>query len=223
MDIIISKEIKEACPSLCIASIEANVVNTQHNDELWAEIYDEEKKLAERFSPDSLKSRPGIEATRQAYRALGKDPSRYRPSNEALVRRFLQGKHLYEISTLVDINNLVSMRWAYSIGGFDMDKINGDTLTLGVGKANEPYEGIGRGNLNIEYLPVYRDLVGGIGTPTSDNERTKISLSTTHLLFLINGYDGNRETTLACAGNLQDLLIKYAGSDGGKLKLFTCQ
>ena len=61
----------------------------------------------------------------------------------------------------------------YSIGGFDADKFVGDTLTLGVGRAGEPYEGIGRGLLNIEGLPVYRDAEGGVGTPTSDNERTK--------------------------------------------------
>ncbi len=221
MNIIISEEIKEVCPQLCIAVIEAKVANSEHNDDLWAEIYEEEKILSERFSPESLKLRSGIEATRKVYKALGKDPSRYRPSNEALVRRFLQGKHLYEISTLVDINNLASIRWAYSIGGFDMDKIHGESLTLGVGKAGEPYEGIGRGSLNIEFLPVYRDNTGGIGTPTSDNERTKISLSTNRLLFLVNGYDGNQESTLACAKDLQSLLRKYAHSDGGTLKLFT--
>lgn len=221
MNIIISEEIKEVCPQLCIAVIEAQVTNSGHNDDLWAEIYEEEKILSERFSPESLKLRSGIEATRKVYKALGKDPSRYRPSNEALVRRFLQGKHLYEISTLVDINNLASIRWAYSIGGFDMDRIHGESLTLGVGKAGEPYEGIGRGSLNIEFLPVYRDDTGGIGTPTSDNERTKISLSTNRLLFLVNGYDGNQESTLACAKDLQSLLRKYANSDGGTLKLFT--
>lgn len=221
MNIIISEEIKKVCPQLCIAVIEAEVANSEHNDDLWKEIYEEEKILSEKFSPESLKLRSGIEATRKVYKALGKDPSRYRPSNEALVRRFLQGKHLYEISTLVDINNLASIRWAYSIGGFDMDKIQGEALTLGVGKAGEPYEGIGRGALNIEFLPVYRDDAGGIGTPTSDNERTKISLSTSRLLFLVNGYDGNQETTLACAQDLQNLLRKYANSDGGTLKLFT--
>ncbi len=221
MDIIISEEIKEACPQLCIAVIEAQVTNSEHNDDLWTEIYEEEKILSEKFSPESLKLRSGIEATRKVYKALGKDPSRYRPSNEALVRRFLQGKHLYEISTLVDINNLASIRWAYSIGGFDMDKIHGESLTLGVGKAGEPYEGIGRGSLNIEFLPVYRDDTGGVGTPTSDNERTKISLSTNRLLFLVNGYDGNQESTIACAKDLQSLLRKYANSDGGTLRLFT--
>ena len=66
------------------------------------------------------------------------------------------------------------------------DKFKGDTLTLGIGREGEPYEGIGRGMINIHGLPVYRDQEGGVGTPTSDNERTKMTLGTTHLLVLIN-------------------------------------
>ena len=85
----------------------------------------------------------------------------------------LQGKELYQIDTLVDLVNLASIAFGYSIGGFDADKFVGDTLTLGIGREGEPYEGIGRGMLNIAGLPVYRDAQGGVGTPTSDNERTK--------------------------------------------------
>ncbi len=218
--IYFSNKITAICPNLCVAVIEADVINSEHDDFLWEEILAEEKRLHELFTPDSLKSRSGIEATRKVYRQLGKDPSRYRPSNEALVRRFLQGKHLYEISTLVDCNNLASIRWGYSIGGFDIDQIMGNTLELGVGRANEPYEGIGRGELNIEFLPVYRDKIGGIGTPTSDNERTKISLSTKHVLFTINGYDGNEGNTIDCGKDLQNMLIRYAKSDGGTLRIF---
>ena len=72
-----------------------------------------------------------------------------------------------------------------------MDKIAGGSLVLGVGREGEIYHGIGRGELNIAGLPVYRDAVGGIGTPTSDEERTKIGLDTTHLLMIINGYSYN--------------------------------
>ncbi len=61
----------------------------------------------------------------------------------------LQGKELYQRDTLVDLVNLASIAYGYSIGGFDADTFEGDTLTLGVGKANEPYEGIGRGMINI--------------------------------------------------------------------------
>jgi DNA/RNA-binding domain of Phe-tRNA-synthetase-like protein len=122
----------------------------------------------------------------------------------------VQGKDLYQIDTLVDLINLASMKFGYSIGGFDADKFEGDTLTLGVGRKDEPYEGIGRGILNIEGMPVYRDSRGGVGTPTSDNERTKIELSTTHLFVIVNGYDGNRETVNANALYIKDLLERFA-------------
>lgn len=157
----------------------------------------------------------GIAATRKVYRSCGKDPSRYRPASEALIRRLLQGKELYQRDTLVDLVNLASIAYGYSIGGFDADKFQGDTLTLGVGKAGEPYEGIGRGTINIEGLPVYRDQIGGVGTPTSDNERTKMEMNTTHLVVLINGYDGNEANVRANAEYIQTLLKKYCMSDGG--------
>jgi DNA/RNA-binding domain of Phe-tRNA-synthetase-like protein len=127
----------------------------------------------------------------------------------------LQGKELYQIDTLVDLVNLGSIAYGYSIGGFDAAKIEGDTLTLGIGRKDEPYEGIGRGMLNIEGLPVYRDTIGGVGTPTSDNERTKITLSTTRLLVLINGYDGNGQRVMENAQFIQELLRRYANSTGG--------
>ena len=116
---------------------------------------------------------------------------------------------LYHISTLVDLINLVSIRSGYSIGGFDVDKIDGNFLTLGVGKENDLFHAIGRGTLNIENLPVYRDATGPIGTPTSDEERTKLSLDTTQILIIINGYSG--EEGIENAVKLTtDLLIRYA-------------
>ena len=74
--------------------------------------------------------------------------------------------------------------------------------------------------INIEGLPVYRDATGGVGTPTSDNERTKLTLQTKHLVVLINGYDGNENNVQANAEYIQDLLQKYCHSDGGTVFLY---
>ena len=126
---------------------------------------------------------------------------------------------MYQIDTLVDLINLVSIRFGYSIGGFDADKFEGDTLTLGIGKAGEPYEGIGRGTLNIEGMPVYRDAVGGVGTPTSDNERTKLSLETTHLLTIINGYSG-KEGLQEAADYMVELIKEFASAEDVELIAF---
>ena len=215
MKIIVSKEIENVCPNFVGACVEAQVKNSPYCAELWQEINALGEHYREVLSTETLKAISGIEATRRVYRACGKDPSRYRPAAEALIRRQLKGKDLYQIDTLVDLVNLASIRYGYSIGGFDADKFQGDTLTLGVGREGEPYEGIGRGMINIAGLPVYRDAVGGVGTPTSDNERTKISLSTTHLVVLINGYDGDEAQVKANARYIQELVRKYAQSDGG--------
>ena len=220
MNIIVSQEIEQVCPTFVGAAVEAQVVNTPYCAELWDEIHELEQRLRQQLTTESLKTLPGIAATRAVYKKCGKDPSRYRPASEQLIRRMLQGKELYQIDTLVDLVNLASIAYGYSIGGFDADKMVGDTLTLGVGREGEPYEGIGRGLLNIAGLPVYRDRQGGVGTPTSDNERTKMTLATRHLLVLINGYDGNRERVEANARYIQKLVRKYAASDGGTLTLY---
>ena len=223
MHIIVSQEIESVCPEFVGAAVEAKVVNTPYSKELWDEIHALEDNFRQELTTESLKDLPSIAATRRVYKACGKDPSRYRPASEQLIRRMLQGKELYQIDTLVDLINLASIAYGYSIGGFDADKFVGDTLTLGVGREGEPYEGIGRGMLNIAGLPVYRDAEGGVGTPTSDHERTKITLGTTHLVVLINGYDGNEQRVAANAQFIQGLLRKYAQSDGGTVTLYRYQ
>lgn len=208
--IVVSEEIESVCPGFVGAAVEADVVNSPYCEELWHEIEVLGQKYRDTLTTQTVKQLPGIEATRRVYKACGKDPSRYRPASEALIRRMLQGKKLYQIDTLVDLVNLASIAFGYSIGGFDASKFEGDTLTLGIGREGEPYEGIGRGMINIAGLPVYRDAKGGVGTPTSDNERTKMELSTRHTVILINGYDGNEESVKANAEYLIELLKKYA-------------
>lgn len=220
MNIIVSEEIKQVCPAFVGAAVEAQVVNSPYSAALWDEIHAWEERFRSELTTESLKELSGIAATRRVYKACGKDPSRYRPASEQLIRRMLQGKELYQIDTLVDLVNLASIVYGYSIGGFDADKMVGDTLTLGIGREGEPYEGIGRGLLNIAGLPVYRDEQGGVGTPTSDNERTKMTLATTHLLVLINGYDGQEDRVRQNAEFIQQLVRKYCQSEGGSITIY---
>lgn len=192
MQITISKTFHDVCPKFIGGAILAEVKNSATTPELWAEIERIANVLRNNYTTDTIKEQSGIAATREAYRRAGKDPSRYRPACEQLARRILQGKDLYSIDQLVDFGNLVSLYCGYSTAMLDAEKIKGANITLGIGTPGEPYEGIGRGILNIENLPVYRDEDGGFATPTSDSVRTMISPETKRILLIINCYDGNQ-------------------------------
>ena len=209
MQIIISDEIQKICPSLTLGIVQAKVTNSPTPQFLSEEMTALETEFRQQYTLEELNKRPAILATRLAYKALGKEPGRYRPSAEALCRRILREIPPYRVDTLVDIINIVSVKTGFSIGAFDLNKIEGEKLTLGVGKAGEEFEAIGRGQLNIEGLPVYRDTVGGIGTPTSDHDRTKITSDTRQLLVIINGYNGEEGLQRAINSSV-DLLKKYA-------------
>ncbi|GAB6053520.1 phenylalanine--tRNA ligase beta subunit-related protein [Magnetospira thiophila] len=148
---------------------------------------------------------PPIEGTRKAYRALGKDPARYRPSAEALLRRVQSGKDIYRVNTVVDVNNLISIRTGYSIGAYDLSKVRG-AIQFRRAAAGESYAGIGRGPLNLEGLPIFADDDGPFGSPTSDSERTCIDLTTQNLLMVLIGFGdapGLREAMAHTIGALE--------------------
>ncbi len=220
LSISVSSEFSERVPQFKGAFLEVTVQNFATSLELWAEIEASSEKLQADFTTDTIKSRSSIAATRAAYKACGKDPSRYRPASEQLSRRVLQGKGLYSVDTLVDLGNLVSIFSGYPTGLLDADKIVGQSVELGIGRADEPYEGIGRGTLNIEGLPVYRDAVGAIASPTSDSTRTMLSPTTSRLLFIINGYDGDEQLLQESIDLAQDLLQRYAHAGEARIVKF---
>lgn len=213
MKILFDSKIRAAAPDLVVMTVEADVINPPTDDRLWAEIIECQQHIQATTPIEAVRHRPAIDATREVYKRCGKDPNRYRPSAEALCRRSVKGLDLYRTLAIIDLINLLSMATGHSIGGFDADKIAGDTLTLGVGEKDEPYEAIGRGMLNIEGLPVYRDTIGGVGTPTSDNDRTKLSEDTRHLLMTINMYGTDHEHDITAIESLsRRLLSDYAGA-----------
>jgi DNA/RNA-binding domain of Phe-tRNA-synthetase-like protein len=206
-------------PDLAIGCIQAEVVVTPSPPELSAEMELAGMVLASRTTLDTLHDHPAIEGTREAYKVLGKEPSRYRPSAEALQRRVLQGKGLYYINNIVDVINLLSLRYGYSIGGWDLDRVQGD-ITLGIGQPNEPYETIGRGEMNIAGFPVMRDRLGAFGTPTSDSERTSIQPGTRRVLLAFYAFEGGGELRPPMEDALR-LLQTYGTAQHVEMKVFT--
>lgn len=164
-------------------------VNTEPSDERIKQLSETVvEKIQSELTMESVSQKPTIKATKEAYRKLGKDPSRYRPSAEALTRRIVKGKGLYWINNIVDLLNLISLESGFSIGGYDADKIDG-AIEFGIGKENEPYRAIGRGELNIENLPLFRDDKGAFGSPTSDSIRTMVTDQTSQFLMIIIDFE----------------------------------
>lgn len=220
MELVFEDIIRQKAPGLKLMLVEADVTNGATPDGLWAEIEAEGERLRALYPMDRICHRSAIDATRTAYKACGKEPNRYRPSAEALCRRMVKGADLYRTLTVIDLINLVSMRTGHSIGGFDGDKIEGDKLTMGIGEPGEPYLAIGRGELNIEGLPVWRDKMGGVGTPTSDNDRTKLEATTRRVVMTVNMFGPGDVSVAETEEFIKRLLTDYAGSTDIKIKHF---
>lgn len=127
---------------------------------------------------------PKLKKSRDAYKKLGIDPSRYRLATESLIRRIVKGNGLYRINDIVDLGNILSIKTLRSVCVVDLDKIKGD-IFITQGLNTDVYEGINRGIINITNMPVYQDDLGNFGTPTSDTMRTAVSDDTSKILIMI--------------------------------------
>lgn len=216
MEITISKTLKGVNPNLSLGIVEATVVVEKLSDRLWKEIEKEIANVKKKHSLNGLGSVPEIAAVRDTYRRLGKEPSRYRGSAEALIRRILQGKGLYRVNNVVDINNLVSIETLHPVGSYDLGSIR-PPVVFDIGSSGESYKGIGKEIINIAELPVFKDAVGPYGSPTSDSERAMITEKTKHVMVVIisftgTGLEGTTRRTV-------ELLKNYASSDAQSVKI----
>ncbi len=139
--------------------------------------------LRERYGSGKSSEVPGAADARTLYKALGIDPTKTRPSNEALLRRALKGETLYRINTLVDALNLVSLGEQLPFGLYDLDRVS-PPVVLRRGLPGEQYEGIRKGPVAVEGRPVLVDALGPFGNPTSDSLRTSIGLSARRALVV---------------------------------------
>lgn len=193
---------------MALGCIECNVVVETQNESLQKKIDETCFEIHSSLKVEEISEIPAISSTRKAYRSLGKDPARYRPSAEALMRRVVKGYGLYRVNNVVDIVNLVSLVTGFSIGGYDSEKIKTPAF-LSVGKNDDIYEGIGRGELNIESLPVLRDQLGAFGSPTSDSNRTSVEIETRKFLMVIFGFGGFKNIP-AAIHFAEELLLEFA-------------
>jgi len=167
-----------------LGCVTAQVTASASTAALCTELENCERAILSLPEPRRVLESGQVAATRAAYKALGKDPARYRGSAEALLRRIIAGKGLPRINAVVDIINLVSVESRLPVGLYDLAHVSGD-IVFRAGRAGETYKGIGKYDLNLEGLPVFSDALGPHGSPTSDSERTMVTPETKHVLAII--------------------------------------
>lgn len=212
-NLVIDSRMKELWPAVRVGCLQYQVQVEKKNPELWAylkkEIY---KKAKDAIFDYGVNEIPNIKESRAAYKAFGKDPSRYRVSSEALIRRIGQGKGLYEVNTVVDVNNLISIESGFSVGSYDADRM-GEDLVFRIGEAGETYKGIGKEEIKIDALPVLADEQGAIGSSTSDSERAMITEDAQEVLTLIYSFSDNQDLEKALESGRR-YLEQYAKTSG---------
>lgn len=207
----IDEEMKKLWPAVRVGCFQYKVKVEKKNEDMWKYLKkDIFKKVKDAIFDYGVNEIPNIKESRMAYKAFGKDPSRYRVSSEALIRRIGHGKGLYEVNTVVDTNNLISIESGFSVGSYDTDKI-GESLVFRVGKEEETYQGIGKDEINIAYLPVVSDSEGAVGSSTSDSRRAMITEETKEVLTLIYSFSDNMDLEKAMEYG-KDYLLKYSGA-----------
>jgi DNA/RNA-binding domain of Phe-tRNA-synthetase-like protein len=206
--VTIDEALRKKCPRVALGCVEALVEARKAPADLTEEMQRRVQDILKLPYARGVLESPQILATRAAYKALGKDPARYRGSAEALLRRVIAGKGLPEINAVVDVINLVSVESRLPVGLYDLEKVNGD-IVFRAGRAGESYPGIGKFDLNLESLPVFADQTGPHGSPTSDSERTMVTVETKHVVGVIVSF-GGAEGLERWMERMIDLLQKYA-------------
>jgi DNA/RNA-binding domain of Phe-tRNA-synthetase-like protein len=211
MNLTIDEALKAKCPKTALGCVSAQVEAPVSPPALIAELNNCEQAILRLMEPRTVLESGQIVATRAAYKALGKDPARYRGSAEALLRRIIAGKGLPRINAVVDIINLVSVESRLPIGLYDLAHVQGD-IVFRAGRAGETYKGIGKYDLNLEGLPVFCDALGPHGSPTSDSERTIVTSETKNVLAVIISFAG-KEGLDRWTERMRELFAQYASAN----------
>lgn len=216
MDVLIEDFIRDNLPKCRLGLLTATVKAGRADEMLQNKIHEAMHQWEDKTF-EEIRAHAVMADTRNAYKALGADPNRYRPASDSLLRRIVKKKGLYSINNIVDTINLISIETAYSIGGFDQNKID-RPVTLTKAPEGIEYDGIGRGKLNIANIPVLKDANGYFGTPTSDSMRTLIDEHSSNILIVFYDFYANK-TLEPALGLAKKYLQQFASAESVQIKL----
>jgi DNA/RNA-binding domain of Phe-tRNA-synthetase-like protein len=208
--VTIDEALKRKCSRTALGCVFADVEAGETSSALNEELKLREEEILRLPDPRSVLQATQILATRAGYKALGKDPARYRGSAEALLRRVIAGKGLPRINNVVDVINEVSVESRLPVGLYDLAAVSGDVV-FRAGRAGETYKGIGKYDLNLESLPLFADAAGPHGSATSDSERTMVTTATKRVLAIIVSFGGSADLA-RWSERMCDLLKTYAAA-----------
>jgi len=217
-NLTIDPALKQKCPRTSLGFLTGRVATRETPSALLEEMKVRETEILHLPEPRTILESSKILATRAGYKALGKDPARYRGSAEALLRRLISSKGFPQINSVVDIINLVSVESRLPIGLYDTDHVKGD-IVFRAGRAGETYKGIGKYDLNLEDLPVFSDELGPHGSATSDSERTMVTPATRNIAAILVSF-GGAEGLESSGQRMTSLLQKYA--EGQEIQFRVC-
>ena len=216
-EVTIASELKAKCHNAALACLQAEVATEPTPAALDELLRACEERIAKLPEPRAILEAAAITATRTGYKALGKDPARYRGSAEALLRRLIAGKGMPRINNVVDVINLVSVESRLPVGLYDLAHVEG-LVEFRAGRAGETYKGIGKYDLNLEGLPVFADARGPHGSPTSDSERTMVTEATNRVLAIIVSFGGASSLENA-AKRMTELLENFCAAKNVEYKI----
>jgi DNA/RNA-binding domain of Phe-tRNA-synthetase-like protein len=200
-------------PGVTLGVLEADDVRVAPTGDELAQILEQACRAIQRsHSVESLAEADSTRTVRIMFHSWGVDPSKYRPSSEALSRRVVQGKALYRVSNVVDIGNLGSIETGWPYGLYDRSRIV-PPISLRHGATGETYEGIGKRTWHLSDRPVLADASGPFGSPISDSTRTMVTDSTKDILAVIYAPDSARRASIESAlARLGERLTRFAAA-----------
>jgi DNA/RNA-binding domain of Phe-tRNA-synthetase-like protein len=197
---------------VAVHAVEIHGVRIQDSGRAFGELAALGRRLHERWAETPVGRVEGVGEARRLYRSFGVDPTRTRPSSEALLQRCRKGLDLYRINEAVDVGNWVSLEFLLPLGLYDRDRIVGEVATVRVGRDGEEYEGIRKGPVHLAGRLCVGDAEGAFGSPTSDSARTCVTEHTTSLAAIVFAPQTVDPARLAEAGrNLASRLADYCG------------
>lgn len=208
----IEPDVQRTLPDARIGLLQAKAMRVRgHDAALWTMLEELCERLRGEYSGKAAADRPEIAATRRAYRALGDDPTRYRPANEALLRRVLSRRALPQINTIVDVNNFVSLESGFALGCYDLAHVRG-AVVVRRGASGELYDPIGKPGVDATDRLVLADELGIFGSPTADAQRTMVTEAASEVLFVIFGFEAAPDAIERALSRTATLLETFCGA-----------